>query len=140
MFFHVDSMRISLGAVKPRNRWLRIRPQIALHFLPLLFVKFPFHGFIQIGIAIGIAIGIDCLTTNTRDGTARVFLERQREFLIFMCFMVPFQSGSLSGSLSGSYTFSCTLTRDPRHSTRDDRQGRPRFRHRRSPVAGRHKV
>ncbi|HPK37524.1 MAG TPA: hypothetical protein PLH01_04520 [Kiritimatiellia bacterium] len=134
-------MRISLGAVKPRNRWLRIRPQIALHFLPLLFVKFPFHGFIQIGIGIGIAIGIDCLTTGhflwfqgfwfqgfmvsrfhpNRDrgrdryrdrslnhahgmallgflstdlhrlhrlfwGIARVFLERQGKFLIFMKF------------------------------------------------------
>jgi hypothetical protein len=47
-----------------------------------------FQGFIQIAIAIGIAIGIDYLTTNTRDGTARVFLERQREFLIFMKFHV----------------------------------------------------
>jgi hypothetical protein len=64
MFFHADSMRISLGAVKPRNRWLRIRPQIALHFLPLLFMKLPFHGFIQIAIGIGIAIGIDHLATG----------------------------------------------------------------------------
>ena len=65
-----------------------------------------FHGFIQIGIGVGIGIGIDCLTTNTRDGTARVFihrftqitqifwgiarvfLERQGEFLIFMKFHV----------------------------------------------------
>ena len=43
-----------------------------------------------------------------------------------MCFTVSSKSGSLSGSGSGS------STRDPRHSTRDDRQGRPRFRHRRS--------
>jgi len=37
-----------------------------------------FHGFIQIGvgIGIGIGIGIDHLTTNTRDGTARVFIHR----------------------------------------------------------------
>ena len=65
-----------------------------------------FHGFIQIGIGVGIAIGIDCLPQNTRDGTARVFIhrftqitqifwgiarvfgERQREFLIFMKFHV----------------------------------------------------
>ena len=45
-------------------------------------------GFIQIGIGIGIGIGIDHFTTNTRDGTARVFLERQGEFLIFMKFHV----------------------------------------------------
>jgi len=35
-----------------------------------------FQGFIQIGVGIAIAIGIDCLTTNTRDGTARVFIHR----------------------------------------------------------------
>jgi hypothetical protein len=35
-----------------------------------------FQGFIQIGVGVGIAIGIDCLTTNTRDGTARVFIHR----------------------------------------------------------------
>ncbi|GEM_PF-2478010 len=52
---------------------------------------FRFHGFIQIGIGIAIgvgiaigigiaiAIGIDYFTTNTRDGIARVFLERQGE-------------------------------------------------------------
>ena len=65
-----------------------------------------FHGFIQIGIGVAIAIGIDYLTTNSRDGTARVFihrftqstqifwgiarvfLERQGKFLIFMMFYV----------------------------------------------------
>ncbi|HRU20207.1 MAG TPA: hypothetical protein P5125_07610, partial [Kiritimatiellia bacterium] len=35
-----------------------------------------FHGFIQIGIGVAIAIGIDYLTTNSRDGTARVFIHR----------------------------------------------------------------
>ncbi len=37
-----------------------------------------------------------------------------------------------SKSGSGSVSVSVSSTRDPRHSTRDDRQGRPRFRHRRS--------
>ena len=74
-------------------------------------------------------------------GIARVFGERQGESLIFMKFhgfRVSSKSGS--GSLSLSLSGSGSSTRDPRHSTRDDRQGRPRFRHRRSPVAGRHKV
>jgi len=74
-------------------------------------------------------------------GTARVFGERQGESLIFMKFhgfRVSSKSGS--GSLSVSLSGSGSSTRDPRHSTRDDRQGRPRFRHLRSPVAGRHKV
>jgi len=52
------------------------------------FHGFWFQGFIQIGIGIGIAIGIDCLTTKTRDGIARIFGERQGEFLIFMKFHV----------------------------------------------------
>ncbi len=39
---------------------------------------------------------------------------------------------SKSGSGSLSVSVSVSSTRDPRHSTRDDRQGRPRFRHRRS--------
>ena len=45
-----------------------------------------FQGFIQIGVGVGIAI--DYLTTSTRDGIARVFLERQGEFPIFMKFHV----------------------------------------------------
>ena len=75
-----------------------------------------FQGFIQIGIGVGIAIGlgfqgfwflVSCVswlhpnrdryrdrdrdrlfTTNSRDGTARGFLERLGEFLIFMKFHV----------------------------------------------------
>jgi len=102
-----------------------------------------FHGFIQIGVGVAIGIGIDYLTTNTRDSTARVFihrftqitqiflgiarffLERQGEFLIFMKFQ-GFRVSSKSGSGSESESGSGTSTRDPRHSTRDDRQGRPR--------------
>jgi len=70
----------------------------------------------------------------------------------FHGFRVSSKSLSLSGSLSESYTFSCTLTRDPRHSTRDvcllarrrfrgnrptDGRGCPHSRHRRSRVASR---
>jgi hypothetical protein len=40
------------------------------------FMVSRFHGFIQIGIGVAIAIGIDYLTTNSRDGTARVFIHR----------------------------------------------------------------
>jgi len=68
-----------------------------------------FHGFIQIGIGIAIGIGIDHLTTE--------------HFLGFHGFKVSgFMVSSKSGS--GSLSGSGSSTRDPRHSTRDDRQGR----------------
>ena len=48
-------------------------PRAPLGFKVSGFHGFWFHGFIQIGVGVAIAIGIDHLTTNSRDGTARVF-------------------------------------------------------------------
>jgi len=60
----------------------------------LIFMKFHvFHGFIQIGVAIAIAIGIDCLTTGHFLGF---------HGFRFQGFMVSSKSGSGSVSVSGS--------------------------------------
>ena len=65
----------------------RFRHRRSLFMVSWFLVSW-FLGFIQIGVGVGIAIGIDCLTTKTRDGIARIFGERQGEFLIFMKFHV----------------------------------------------------
>jgi len=105
---------IGIGIVDPRPATFDPRrstgtpafptPQVA--FQGFWFLVSGFQGFLQIGVGVGVAIGIDYLTTNTRDGTARVFIhrftqitqiflgiarvfgERQGEFLIFMKFYV----------------------------------------------------
>ena len=100
------------------------------------FQGFWFLGFIQIGVGVGIGIAIAIGIVDPRPATfdprrstgTPAFPTPQVAFqgfkvsgfhgFRFQGFWASSGSGSLSGSGSG------TSTRDPRHSTRDDRQGR----------------